>query len=102
MFTYEALSDLPAIGYASLSGGTASAFGLPNIPANALAAIVSVEDQAARYRLDSGGIPTAVEGHLLSVGSIIAIGAVHLRAVRFISTSGVQPTTLRVTYLGVG
>lgn len=92
-------NNLIAIGYASITSGAASAFSLPSVPERARAAFVSVENQAARYRLD-GADPTDVEGHLLAVGEALKLDPNELRSIRFRSTSTLNDTTLRVTYFG--
>lgn len=84
------------VGYQSISGGTATAFGL-TAPSGAQAAFITVENQALRYRVD-GVDPTDTEGHLAPVGDALWLDEYELSTWRARSTSTTNATTVRVTY----
>lgn len=84
------------VGYESITGGTTAAFGL-TVPVGAQAALVTVETQALRYRVD-GTDPTNTEGHLSPAGDTLWLDVYELSRWRARSTSTTTATTVRVTY----
>jgi len=94
-----------AIGFATVTvSSTALALPTPGasdgVLTNAQAAVVTVETQPLRYRVDGGQDPTAASGHLLAVSDAVIIsGAANVQRARFIRTG--TDGTVFVTYYGL-
>ncbi len=101
--TYISVHSGQPYAYESITVGD-SAVGLtadylaPDGAAPPIAALLSLETAAIRFRMD-GTDPTSSEGHLLASGDELTISSINalraFRAIRDTETNG----TLRVTYL---
>lgn len=84
------------ISFEQLSVGSIAAEG-GTIPAGTLAAVVSVDGAAARFRSD-GSDPTTTAGHLLADGQWVELPASDLADGKFIAVSGTA--AVNITYYG--
>ncbi len=79
-----------AVAYIDQVVGT-TAIGLPAVPENATQAVVQVQGSTARVRFD-GGLPTRSSGYRVNADSSLVLSNGSLRAARFISDGGSNPT----------